>query len=779
MFSRFNRELFRRRVPQFLGAYLAAGWAALEFTDFLVTRYLLSPQLTDFVLVVWALLLPTILMLAWFHGAAGPDRWTRVEKIGIPVNLLGAAIVLAMGFTGENLGATTRSLTIEDEAGRQVERTVPKREFRESLLIYFLDNATGDTALDWLQYGIPWAVEHDLEQDMFIDTRQTQTVVDRLRERSFPDGLRIPLALKRDVAVELNLTHFISGELNRTDGDLTVTTRLYESKRGKLVEERRFTGDDVFSLVDRMALQLKQDLEVPSGHIDRVTDLPVSEILTSSQSAFRAFAEALRVMLIERDFERGAAWLEEAVSADPQFALAHVILYEAYFSLNRMQEAEGAIETAMGLLYKLPERSQLVAKAAYYWIVRQDISKSLTAASMHAELYPQDIQAHETLAQFYTALTDRRRAIASLRRVLELDPGRVDVLRQIADLYTALGEFDTAFAYLTRYTEEAPTDPLSFVSLGELHMLVGEHESARVAFEKATVVDPGNVTAAIHMGDLQRSLGDFDAALRNYKEALANAVTARQRAQVYNELQGYYRWRAQFDQAIEAMHNAWSAAEEFQPPFSVLQSKLQDLDTYVEAGRVQAARDSLAAIAEQLTPPFDVLLPIGYLDLYLELELADSIEATLPGLDSLIEAFGLRELHGLRAFAQGRVLELRGDCEQAIVSYERVMELNARNVGTWEDLGRCHRKLGELDTAESQLKRLLAVHPYHPRGNLELARAYVQAGELESARRHLRAALETWAEADPGFEPAREARRELEALSSDPLGGADRVPGSL
>ncbi|NIR45929.1 MAG: tetratricopeptide repeat protein [Gemmatimonadetes bacterium] len=773
MISRVFKELLRRRVPQFLGAYLAAGWAALEFTDFLVNRYLLSPQLTDFVLVVWALLLPTLLMLTWFHGAPGADRWTRVEKIGIPVNLGVAAVVLLISFTGEDLGATTRSVTIEDEAGQQVERTVPKGEFRESVVTYFFDNATDDTALDWLQYGIPWALEYDLEQDMFIDTRPTQIVIDRLRERGIPDGLRVSLALKKDIAEELNLSYFVSGELGRADGQLAVTTRLYESERGNLVQERTFTGDDIFALVDRMALQLKQDLDLPSGHLEEVTDLPVSEILTSSLPAFRSFADALRAMLIDNDFETGAVQLAAAVSDDPQFALAHLTLFEAYLSLNRMQEAEDAIDTAMGLLYKLPEPSQLSAKAAYYWIVRQNISKALTAAGMHAELYPQDIQAHETLARFYTALADRRRAIESLLRVLELDPGRIDVLRQVADLYAASGAFDTAFAYLTRYAEKAPTDPQSLISLGRLRMLIGEHEVAREAFEKATVVDPGNVAAQIQLGHLERNLGNFDAALEIYEEALANAVTAQQRQQVYAAMQAYYRSRAQFGPAIEAMHDSWDEMEQHQPPFVVLQGKLQDIDTYVEAGQVRTARDSLAAIADQLSPPFDVLLPMGRLEMYLELEVADSIEAALPGLNRLIEAFGLEELRALHVYAQGRVLELRGDCEQAIISYDRVLELDARNIGIWEDLGRCHRKLGDYDAARRELERLLAVYPYHPRGHLELARVEAKRGERESARRHLRVALDTWANADPGFEPAREARRELEALSSGSRVGAE------
>ena len=34
----FTTELFRRRIPQILGAYLIASWAVLEFADWAVNR---------------------------------------------------------------------------------------------------------------------------------------------------------------------------------------------------------------------------------------------------------------------------------------------------------------------------------------------------------------------------------------------------------------------------------------------------------------------------------------------------------------------------------------------------------------------------------------------------------------------------------------------------------------------------------------------------------------------------------------------------------------------
>jgi len=208
MAKSFLSELLRRRVPQFLGVYLATGWAALEFTDFLVNRYLLSPNLTDFVLLSWALLVPTILALAWYHGAPGRDKWTRAERVGIPLNLGLAAVLLFVVFRGADLGAATTSVMVENEAGETVERVIPKSEFRKHLAVFFFDNESADSTLDWLQYGIPWGLVDDLMQDVFIDIRTPTPpvegesgMVERLRNAGYADGLRVPFALKRQISL--------------------------------------------------------------------------------------------------------------------------------------------------------------------------------------------------------------------------------------------------------------------------------------------------------------------------------------------------------------------------------------------------------------------------------------------------------------------------------------------------------------------------------------------------------------------------------------------------
>lgn len=79
-------EAFRRRVPHAVGAYIAATAGVVQFVDWAVDRYLLSPILTDFALIALALLVPTVIMLAWRHGQPGRNRWTRLERIGVRAN---------------------------------------------------------------------------------------------------------------------------------------------------------------------------------------------------------------------------------------------------------------------------------------------------------------------------------------------------------------------------------------------------------------------------------------------------------------------------------------------------------------------------------------------------------------------------------------------------------------------------------------------------------------------------------------------------------------------
>ena len=93
----FIKNLLDRRFPQILGSYFVGATTLLLFLDWLVTKYHFSDYVTTLALFGIISILPTVVILAYFHGAPGKDEWTRVEKYGIPVNILFITIALFVG----------------------------------------------------------------------------------------------------------------------------------------------------------------------------------------------------------------------------------------------------------------------------------------------------------------------------------------------------------------------------------------------------------------------------------------------------------------------------------------------------------------------------------------------------------------------------------------------------------------------------------------------------------------------------------------------------------
>jgi FimV-like protein len=766
----FGSELFRRRVPQFLGVYLAAGWAALEFTDFLVNRFVLSANLTDLALLAWAVMIPTVLLLAWVHGAPGRDEWTTAEKIGIPINVAVAALLMFVLFQGKDLGAATTAIKVETEEGETVERVIPKSEFRKRLALFFFDNESADTALDWLQYGIPWGLGDDLTQDLFLDVQLPNPVVGelsgmttRLREAGYEDGLNVPLSLKRGIAEELHRDHFVTGSISSAEGQIAVTTQLYDTSRGKVIEERTFTGDDPFSLIDQISTQLRLDLEIPSQHVEDTRDLPISELHTQSLTAFRALVDALLAMT-RNDWSGAAAKLENAVAEDPSYAGAHMVRFVAYLFLNDSETAMQALEAGLEHDYKLSERGQFAAKVAYYRLARQDMEKAQAVVGMWSELYPDDLAAHSVRAQLYAQAGELERAIESYERILELDPGQFDALRVIGEAYTQLGQYEAAESYYQQYAERFPDDARSFTPLGDLARLKGDHAEAKQHFERAQLLESGDVAVISDLAWAEYNLGDFERALDYMEEGLATSTTASQRAQAYEALLTYYQARGQSRRAIEYMHSYWEEISASQAPAQALVTKFGNLSTYVDAGMTRAAIDTLQAVKAQLSPPFDLLSAIGELSVAMALNDADRIEAALESAEQMIAGLGFEFFRFAQIRGSGRLLELQGDYQQAIVSYERALSLQPTSTHINNDIGRCQRLLGDLEAAEASLMRRLKVRPYSGLTNLELAKVYIDMGDRDRAIEHLETALRVWENADAGYERANEARQLLNGL---------------
>jgi tetratricopeptide (TPR) repeat protein/TolB-like protein len=766
------RKLLDRRVPQIVGAYLAASWILLEFTDWAVGQYSLSPAVTNFVVAALLLVLPTVIVLAWRHGAPGEDGWTRTDLLVSGLNLVVAAGVLILAFGNEELGAAATVQLLEDDAGNTVERVIPKAAFRRDVLVWDFDNETGDPDLDWLRSGLWLGLVSDLSQDLFVtpvDAAEPR-IREPLTEAGFDVPYDVPLALKRQLSGARGVGHFLTGELSERDGDtLVVATRLYETRNAREVAARTYRGTDPLKIVDRMSVDVRRDLGIPEWQIVESVDLPAVEILTESPEAFRAFSE-FRAAMYQNELSTARDAATAATELDPGFATAHGASASAALLQGDQAAAREGIAEALRLAYRLPERSRLLLQMLDQMLFRMDPEGALQTGRYWAELYPQDRQVRELLAATYGMQGNADGQITQYRALLALDSADVQSMAAIAGAFAGKREYDSALVYYTRLADLQPTDTQTRLDIARTQTSLVQFDQAREALEEARVAAPGDPEVRNQLARLDMRLGDYDRAGRQIEEMGELARTPQERALIAGVEETYFANLGQYAGLRAAYDRRLEAIQEYMPPISAVQSVVRSeaLSNAVDWGREAFALRQIDSLRASVEEPWSLIPAVPAVQIHLDRGDVGAATESLERLRRLNETFGEAPGRTSRIrWVEARIAHLEdGDCQRAVATYQEARELSPQSSMFRGWLATCQTSLERFDEAGIEVAWLLERFPGSAKVRLVAAGLYAAEGRTSEAISEVETALDIWSEADPDHRPAAEARDLLEELRS-------------
>lgn len=762
------RELVDRRVPHILAIFAGASWGLVEFTAFAVDEFLLSPHWTRMVLVTLLMMLPSVFLLAWFHGKPGKDRdsLARTEQIGIPANIVLCVLVLAALFRGAELGSVTTAITVETEDGETLERERPKSEFTKTTALFPLDLGPGMPQDEsWISYAVPEALTLDLLADEFfvpIPFYGTE-----LRERGFENFAAAPLTLKREMAQESYAAFMAIGEIDRVDELFRITLRVYRVDSGSLAGETFHEGTDLLALVDEMSGPVKRALEIPVR--ESVEDLPVRSRLSENAAAVEAFFKGVFRDRVHRDTEGAIEYLTTATTLDPSFTVAQYTLF-----LVLRGSAEGAVVSTAPLvaaienLYRVPERIGFRVKAEYYMEIGET-DKAVAVAEMWVGLYPDDLEGLRALAGMQQRKGDLEGALATWAEIRRLDPLEGTSIWLMALARENLGNHDQALSLLTEYVERFPGDVSGYYRLADFHRRRGRYDDVREVLERAIAVEPLSQGPASQLADLDLDVGRLEEARAAYERLLAQARTPAQRAEALSRLSRYHRRRGEMAAAIDAIEERMEMGRR----------QLGDIYVYLDAGRV----DEAAVHLEQLRPGPQASPSTYFLSAAVHVALAaEGVDAALEAHRQASEVVEARDyqltpaeshhapdpaagyaIHARVLGDLGLIRDRADDYAVAAESYRAAIALSPE--GRYHrGAGRALRMAGLLDDAEAELREALRLVPADPHAHLEMGLLMEARGDVEAAVEHLRSALTVWANPDEDFAPAREARVKLTEL---------------
>lgn len=763
------QQLLDRRIPQLTGLYLVASWGFVQFIDWTVNRYALAPALTTLVITLLLLLVPLIVILAWRHGARGEDEWTKVDAAAIGLNLIAAAGILLATFGGQELGAATTVKLVEDADGNTVERVVPKAEFRRSVLIFPFDNESEDSSVDWLGPGVVMGVEFDLLQDVFITVLNLQdpTVKEHLDEAGLSPFDQIPLTLKRAAAQRRSLDYFLEGSFGKDGSVVVIETRLYDTRRARVVANRTYRGEDALELADRISVDLRRDLGIPDWQIDESVDLPAAELITNSPEAYRALVQG-QMSFELNDFAAANARAREAIALDSTSAVAHFMEVVLALLTGDITAAAAKMPEVNRYAYRLPDRTRLLWRVLDQWYIRPDLEAAIRSARYWAEIYPQDVAAKRMLSQLYGSTGDNGQALEQSRAILEIDPANIASVRGLATHFRRNLDYDSAIVYYERLRDRLPTDVQTRLDLAVVYQNLARFSDAREQLEQAQTAAPSDPTPPTQLGFMDLQLGRYSSAIEHLEQVATLVRTPQERERMAGLEETLYYQRGQFALLEGAYRKRLEATADFRTPIERV-GPIGGSEFFLysaEWGREEQALQQIDSLSNTVGLPWSLFLERAAASIHLNVGDIDSAKESLAGIRRVGQMIGSPQFYTARAtWVEGRIAELEhGSCDTALERYDEATSLDPLAPQIHVARLRCLTALERWGDAGREADWLLERHPGWGTHRLLIARYHVARGQTDEAISHLEAALGFWSDADADYIPAQEARALLEEL---------------
>ena len=749
-----------RRFTQILIGYVGGSWGVLQALDWSVGHYLLSKSLVDFFVDFALLMLPAVLLLAWYVGRdAHQPLHKRVVGVGVPLNIVVAAVVLFIVFHGKRLGATTEVVAVKDDNGATIERRIPKNEFRKRVLFLSLQSDGVDAKDAWLAQALPELLFEDVRQDPFIEADDSSSVSDLFHKAHLGFDSAVPLAFARQTADSRHFDFFTLGQLHKEGAQYRVRVALHAAASGHEVAHEEAVGSDVCALADQLSLALRRDFGIPAPHLESSPDLPVCDILTRSMPALAEMTAALHARFDE-DLGRALPHLEKAVALDPTFASAQLLLFFIQFQSHEPEKMQRAMAATAANAYKLSEPLRFDFTATRY-LLAGNYEKEGAILTNWVTLYPQSADAKQRLAQHYERLDRRAEAVALYEQALELNPASTALTNQLAELHMQRGEVEPAVAVYRRFLAQFPNDADMNVQLARQLRIAGRFAEAKAADERALAIDVDNVNATLGLLNLRYLQGERDAGIAGTQKLLADVKLPQDRRAIYYTLKSHYEDRGQIQLALQTF---LAMRRELDPMSLSLQNdrvRLEEARLFVLAGH----RDELAQLMKRNdnsptmkeNPNLRIAMQEAQLDLDDTLDDAKGLAQHLPPFVASLREFGLEQARTLTLYYEARRKEIEHDWANAKTTWQELERLDWSSDKAAIGVGRCQRMLGDLDGAHAQLTKATARFVGEPTGYYELALTD-RARDPAAAKRALATALAIWAPADADYQPAQAAR---------------------
>ncbi|HUM00906.1 MAG TPA: protein kinase [Thermoanaerobaculia bacterium] len=418
---------------------------------------------------------------------AGLDRvvWRCLEKN--PDERFQSARDLAFALRAFFSGAAP---AVEEAAGRPGPPSVAVLPFR---------NLSADPENEFFTDGILEDVIAHLSKIRSLKViSRTSVMPFRNREKSL-----------REIGTTLGAAAVLEGSVRRAGNRVRIVAQLVDVRTDENLWAETYDRelDDIFAIQTDVSFQIAAALQAELSHDERKR---IQRTPTRDLHAYQLFLQGryCYTRYTDEGIRKGIGYFEEAIAADPEFALAYAGLALAYAELGQAHDfgsvkpaesydrARAAVAKALALDDALGEAHGVVALLKF--VSEYDWSGAEREFRLALELSPGSADIHDHYGWLCSALERYDDAIRLVKRARELDP-----LTHRSDLANELlraGRIEEALELAERLVEFEPGNPRGHSISGWAHLSRGRTREGLAALERAAALTPESALFLAQLG---------------------------------------------------------------------------------------------------------------------------------------------------------------------------------------------------------------------------------------------------------------------------------------
>jgi TolB-like protein/Flp pilus assembly protein TadD len=493
----FFAELKRRNVYKVAVAYAVVSWLLIQAASILFPTFDAPPWAMKVLVVLIALGLPAALIFSWAFEitAEGIVRESEVEADESITHhtgrkIVAITIVLAVIATGLFVFQFLR--TRSPSTSRTSEAPISQK----SIAVLPFDNLSRDPDNAFFTEGVQDEILTRLAKvaDLKVIARASTQ-----RFKSEPDDLR-------DVAKQLGVMNILEGSVQKANDQVRVNVQLINAMTNSHlwaeIYDRKLT--DIFAVESEIAKTIADTLQ---ARLSGSEQHAIAARPTENTEAHQLYLKG-RFFWNKRtgsDLKKSIDYFQQAIAADPNYALAYAGVADAYALLpgysggipgDCYPKAIAAAKKALELDDTLAEARTSLALAIWYYDF--DFSQANREFQRAIELNPNYASAHQQYGNNTLSATGRfNDAIAEGKRALELDPLSLVINADLGVDYHYARRYDEAIAQLRKLLEMDPGYYFAYVTLGQALEMKGAHDAAIAEYQKARTLNDDPLVLAL------------------------------------------------------------------------------------------------------------------------------------------------------------------------------------------------------------------------------------------------------------------------------------------